>query len=298
MDDKFTLQLQQYLAADDPDTAEGAELLLRLNHNKFMHARILRHPDYMRPKLMSELRHYLRIRLDGMTRQDIVRMERDVMPRAQESLSEGEPISESKSNTHVEEDVKEVGTESAPDDSEVGDDASSDASDITYRGKRDDHDLLPAKVQAVYERNGEVYRKLKQTFETLKQMSNRPACDRYEYLKQLKALDDEYRNNWEVYDHYQSQVGESITTMVSAATVGDAAPVAAITPNQVSSARKFLSVNHSKLPTVDNEVKRTQLLTKMQERVNLLLSAGQSFDADFQRALEIDGLTFSCQTKQ
>lgn len=292
MDDKFTLRLQQYLASDDPDTVEGAELLLRLNHNKFMHARILRHPDYMRPKLMSELRHYLRIRLDGMTRQDIVRMEREVMPRAQESLTNGEPLHKTESDTQVGNDAEEGSTDSASDESEADTAAPSDASDAIYRGKRDDHDLLPAKVQAVYERNGEVYRKLKQTFETLKQMSNRPACDRYEYLKQLKALDDEYRNNWEVYDHYQLQVGESIVTMVNAATVGDAAPIAAITPNQVSSARKFLSVNHSKLPTVDNEAKRALLLEKMQERVNLLLSAGQSFDANFQRALEADGLTF------
>ena len=297
MDDKFTLRLQQYLASDDPDTVEGAELLLRLNHNKFMHARILRHPDYMRSKLMSELHHYLRIRLDGMTRQDIVRMEREVMPRAQESLTSGEPLCEAESDTQVSDNAEEGSTDSASDESEADTAAPSDASDTAYRGKRDDHDLLPAKVQAIYERNGEVYRKLKQTFETLKQMSNRPACDRYEYLKQLKALDDEYRGNWEIYDHYQLQVGESIATMVSASTVGNAAPIVAITPNQVSSARKFLSVNHSKLPTVTNDAKRALLIAKMQERVDLLLSAAQSFDAAFQRALEADGLTFSCQTK-
>lgn len=292
MDDKFTLRLQQYLASDDPDTAEGAELLLRLNHNKFMHARILRHPDYMRSKLMSELHHYLRIRLDGMTRQDIVRMELEVMPRAQESLADGAPVCEAEADTHDEEDAAEDSTEPASDESEADPTAPSEASDATYRGKREDHEMLPANIQAIYERNGEVYRKLKQTFETLKQMSHRPACDRYEYLKQLKALDDEYRGNWEVYDHYQLQVVESMTTMVSAATVGNASSVAAITPNQVSSARKFLSVNHSKLPTVTNEAKRALLLAKMQERVSLLLSAGQSFDANFQRALEADGLTF------
>lgn len=292
MDDKFTLRLQQYLASDDPDTAEGAELLLRLNHNKFMYARILRHPDYMRSKLMSELHHYLRIRLDGMTRQDIVHMELEVMPRAQESLADGAPVCEAETDTHDEEDAAEDSTEPASDESEADPAAPSEASDATYRGKREDHEMLPASIQAIYERNGEVYRKLKQTFETLKQMSNRPACDRYEYLKQLKALDDEYRNNWETYDHYQLQVVESMTTMVGAATVGNASPVAAITPNQVSSARKFLSVNHSKLPTVTNEAKRALLLAKMQERVSLLLSAGQSFDANFQQALEADGLTF------
>ncbi len=292
MDDKFTLQLQQYLASDDPDTVEGAELLLRLNHNKFMHARILRHPDYMRSKLMSELRHYLRIRLDGMTRRDIMRMETEVMPRAQASLDDGAPIREAESSTHDEKDAEEDSAEPTSDESEAAHAESPEASDITYRGKRDDHEMLPANIQAIYERNGDVYRKLKQTFETLKQMSDRPACDRYEYLKQLKALDDEYRGNWEVYDHYQLQVGESIATMVSEATVGSAAPVAAITPNQVSSARKFLSVNHSKLPTVTNEAKRALLLAKMQERVDLLLSAGQSFDAAFQQALKADGLTF------
>lgn len=246
---------------------------------------------------MSELRHYLRIRLDGMTRQDIVRMEHDVVPRAQESLADGAPIREAEGNTHDEKDAEKDSMKPASDESEAAHAAPSEASDTVYRGKRDDHEMLPANIQAIYDRNGEVYRKLKQTFETLKQMSNRPACDRYEYLKQLKALDDEYRGNWEIYDHYQLQVGESIATMVSASTVGNAAPVVAITPNQVSSARKFLSVNHSKLPTVTNDAKRALLLDKMQGRVNLLLSAGQSFDANFQRALEADGLTFSCQTE-
>lgn len=295
MDEKFTQHLQQYLASDSPDIAEGAELLLRLNHNRFLHARILRHPEYMRSKLMSELRHYLRIRLDGMTRQDIVRMEREVVPKAEESLAEGAPQTEpeeatSDSKSEREEDNPEAG----PDDSGPAEGISSDpeASSAQYRGKRQDHELLPPQVQAIYDRNGEVYRRMKRTFETLKQMHDRPACDRYEYLKQLKMLDDEYRNNWDVYDHYQLQVGESIVSMVESATVGSTPAVQVVTPKQVSSARKFLSVNHAKLPSIDNEAKRAIVIGKMQERVDMLLSSGESFDPDFRSRLEADGLSF------
>ena len=295
MDEKFTQHLQQYLASDSPDIAEGAELLLRLNHNRFLHARILRHPEYMRSKLMSELRHYLRIRLDGMTRQDIVRMEREVLPKAEESLAEGAP------QTGPEETASNSGSERGDDNPEAGPDDSGPAEGIAldpevssaqYRGKRQDHELLPPQVQAIYDRNGEVYRRMKRTFETLKQMNDRPACDRYEYLKQLKMLDDEYRNNWDVYDHYQLQVGESIASMVESATVGSTPSVQVVTPKQVSSARKFLSVNHAKLASLDNEAKRAIVIEKMQERVDLLLSAGESFDPDFRSRLEADGLSF------
>lgn len=296
MDEKFTQRLQQYLASDCPDIAEGAELLLRLNHNRFLHARILRHPDYMRSKLMSELRHYLRIRLDGMTRRDIVRMEREVVPRAEESLAEGAPQTSSEVEDGKSDPMREEGSpEAGPDDSGPAEGISSgsqDESAAVYRGKRSDHDQLPSKVQAIYDRNGEVYRRMKRTFETLKQMNDRPACDRYEYLKHLKMLDDEYRNNWDVYDHYQLQVGESIASMVQSATVGSVPSVPVVTPKQVSSARKFLSVNHAKLHSLDDGSKRAVIVEKMQERVDLLLSAGESFDPDFRSRLESDGLHF------
>ena len=252
MDEKFTKHLQQYLSSDDPDITEGAELLLRLNRNKFLYTRILHHPEFMRSKLMSELHHHLRIRLDGMTAEKIRKLEIEVVPRAEESLSAGTaPVEEGQGPA--------------------------------YRGKREDHDLLPEEIQALYERNGEVYRKMKLTFETLKQLNDRPACDRYEHLKLLKELDEEYRHAWDIYDHYDA----------GAESCGDSGSKnCTVTPKQVSAARKFLSFNHARLALIEDKNKRSEIVEKMQRRIDLLQEANEGFDSAFMEDLIKDGLTF------
>lgn len=288
MDEKFTQQLQQYLAEDNPDIAQGAELLLRLTRNRFLTARILRHPEFMRPKLMSELQHHLRIRLDGMTRQDILRMEREVVPRAEESLAAGEPQPDESSEVPSDEDVEEEDEGAEVPAGRGASAPSSDSADAVYRGKRDDHDRLPQEVQQLYDRNGDVYRRMKRTFETLKQLNDRPACDRYEYLKQLKELDEAYRANWESYDHYQD--GDDLTPFRPAKDVRT--EHVAVAAKRIVAARKYISHNHSQLPLVTDESKRALIVAKMQERVDLILSAGESFDASYRAELEKTGLRF------
>ena len=44
---------------------------------------------------------------------------------------------------------------------------------------------------------------MKQTFETLKTLEDAAPCDRYEHLKVLKSLDDQYRKNWKKYDGFE-----------------------------------------------------------------------------------------------
>ena len=44
---------------------------------------------------------------------------------------------------------------------------------------------------------------MKQTFETLKQLSSAAPCDRYEHLKVLSSLDRALRANWKRYDEYE-----------------------------------------------------------------------------------------------
>ena len=43
---------------------------------------------------------------------------------------------------------------------------------------------------------------MKRTYNTLLQMHDSAPCDRYEYLKVLKNLDDRYRAAWKKYDGY------------------------------------------------------------------------------------------------
>lgn len=159
-------------------------------------------------------------------------------------------------------------------------------------GKRADHDSLPQEVQDLYERNGEVFRKLRQTFETLKGMENASSCDRYEYLVQLAELDRTYRSNWQAYDNWkpcEDAAAEDPAHVAEQPAASDTVqPVAE--PRAVSAARKFISSNRKRLAEMPEGEGRTLLLVKMQQRVDFLLGTGQNLSPEYRTALAALGL--------
>lgn len=257
MDDKFTEKIRQWLdtPADGRDILAGATMLLQLNKNRILYANIVRHPERFMDKLDYELRKHLRIRLDGYTLREVVRMEREVVPAVALTLDEGVPAEPS-----------------ADEDGQKH-----------YIGKREDHDALPEDIQALYTRNGEVYAKLKETFETLKHMEKAQACDRYEHLKMLRELDDEYRANWEKYDHYDPAVNVAADGNQGSG-------------QKVSAARKYISTNKEKLASAiedGDEKKAEELRAKIQERIAIILADGGDFDASYKESLTELGLVFN-----
>ncbi len=257
LDEKFTKDLQQYLTTprDERDYERGALLLLQLNRNRFMHARLLRRKNW--DKLEYELKKHLNIRLEGLTTREVQEMEKRELPRIRLSMEARRPI---------------LSTDK-------------DFTGGTYKGRREDHDNLPAEVQALYERNADLYFKMKQTFETLKTMEDQTACDRHELLTILVGLDKEYRQNWNAYDTFGNEAADP------ASETGEAEAQTTATPKQVNAARKYLSQNKTKVATLEGEAAET-LLAKMQQRVNLLLSAGQTFAKEQQEELAALGLIF------
>ena len=183
LDKKFTKAIQQWLDTDGSgrDINVGAGLLLRLNRNRWMCQVIVRKRNFA--KLEYELKKHLRMRLDGLTIREVALMEKKVIPQVENTLANAIP------NVALEDAEPTISTDT-------------DVAKASHAGKRADHDKLPEDIQDLYERNGEVYFKLKQTFETLKQMHDAQPCDRYEHLKLLKNLDSEYRKNWKKYDNY------------------------------------------------------------------------------------------------
>ena len=257
LDDQFTKDLQQYLTTprEERDYERGALLLLQLNRNRFMHARLLRRKNW--EKLEYELKKHLNIRLEGLTTREVQEMEKRELPRIKLSMEARRPI---------------LSTDK-------------DFTGGTYKGRREDHDQLPAEVQALYERNADLYFKMKQTFETLKTMEDQTACDRHELLTILVGLDKEYRQNWNAYDTFGNEAADP------ASETGEAEAQTTATPQQVNAARKYLSQNKTKVATLEGEAAET-LLAKMQQRVNLLLSAGQTFAKEQQEELAALGLIF------
>lgn len=257
IDEKFTKDLQQYLTTprEERDYERGALLLLQLNRNRFMHAHLLRRKNW--DKLEYELKKHLNIRLEGLTTREVQEMEKRELPRIKLSMEARRPI---------------LSTDK-------------DFTGGTYKGRREDHDQLPAEVQALYERNADLYFKMKQTFETLKTMEDQTACDRHELLTILVGLDKEYRQNWNAYDTFGNEAADP------ASETGEAEAQTTATPQQVNAARKYLSQNKTKVATLEGEAAET-LLAKMQQRVNLLLSAGQTFAKEQQEELAALGLIF------
>lgn len=161
----LTSQISDWLNASPKQRSleDGALLLLRLNANRIMYQQILR--NRLAEKLEYELQKHLNIRLHGLTRAEVAKVEKQVMPRLKKELANGEE----------------------------------------YRGRRADHDSLPDKLKALYEHNGTRWRQMHRLFETLKTMRDAQPCDRHELVHQLVQLDDAYRADWEKYDHWQPE---------------------------------------------------------------------------------------------
>lgn len=176
MDDKLTKKIQDWLntPAGERDIIAGATMLLQLNRNRVMHSNIVRRPERFAEKVEYELRKHLKIRLDGLTLADVVKMEREVVPRVEETLQEAPVIST---------------------DAELPEGA-------VARGRRPDHDDLPAEIQALWDNNIENYHKVRDLHHQLKEMEAAPPCDRYEYLKLLDEADKKYRENLAKYDGF------------------------------------------------------------------------------------------------
>lgn len=258
LDEKLTKDIQLWLDSpqEQRDLEQGAEMLLRLNRNRYMHAQILRRSNFA--KLEYELHKHLKIRLEGLTTSEVARMEKDALPKIEESLANGQPI--------ISTDV--------------------DHPEGVFRGRRADHDTLPADLQVLYERNGEIYFKMKQIFETLKGMEDATPCDRHELLTQLVDLDKAYRDNWNAYDTWSAVAAGSVTEPDATDTTSEP------TAQQLQAARKYISTNKPKLATAEGEA-ATALREKMQQRVSLLVSAGQGFEPAYQSELEALGLVFN-----
>lgn len=260
MDEKLTTQVQAYINANpaDRDIEYGAVLLLKLNKNRVLYNNIVRRPDKFADKLLYELKKFLTIRLDQKTIHDVVEMEKKLLPSVEKLLANAEPLS--------------------TDDDHVA---------TIVKGKREDHDSLPERVQNLWTESAGFYKNIKLLHENLKGMENSQPCDRYELLKQLDEQDRMYRMNMESYDGYKE--GDGATSDGKVPVVESPAEIT----KKVTAARTYLSKNKDKLKQLSesDKAKFAELLPKMQERYDYLVQTGNNID-DAQKAdLSACGLT-------
>lgn len=260
MDEKLTTKIQEYINAEpsERDIEAGALLLLKLNKNRILFNNITRRPDKFADKLLYELKKYLTIRLDKKTIQEVVQMEKKLLPAVELLIAEAEPLS--------------------TDDEHLA---------TIAKGKRADHDSLPERVQNLWAECAGYYKNMKLLHESLKGMENSQPCDRYELLKQLDEQDKMYRMNMESYDGYK--VGSEVTKASQVPPVESPSDIT----KKVMAARTYLSKNKDKLKQLmdSDKDKYAELLPKMQERFDYLIKSGNNVDDAQKAELAVCGLT-------
>ena len=144
IDEQLTINMQGWLNTEPAkrDLMKGAEMVLKLTRNRILYQNISHNPQKFASKIEYELKKHLAIRLDRKTIQDVVKMDKELVPAVAETLATFQP--------------------------EISSDDDTPQEATIAKGKRADHDSLPEEIRQLWEDNKDIYFRLKQTFETLK----------------------------------------------------------------------------------------------------------------------------------
>ena len=249
----------------------------------------LQRPEAIIDKIVYELKQHLKYRLDGLTLDEVNLLDKEVIPSAEKLLDNGKPAAD--------DDALLLDTENKPVipiQVNISDDSEKPCF-VRQLGRREDHDKLPEEVQQLWVDNGNLYKDIKALFEELKAMNDLPSCQRYDKLQLLASMDAKYFKQMAAYDE---AVVETTTP-----TTPSTENTEAILDNSVNSARSYLSKNQSKLATLKLAVEGegasdsdraafTDLLAKMQQRVDTIRKAGAVIGDDLRTSLVALGLSF------
>ena len=285
-DPKFTEKLKKWFDCEhtDANIREGALLLLQMNNNRHLYQLINFDPQGKLELLKYELQKHLNYRIEGMTIDDVRNYDKAVTPVLQTAVdktSEADKI------------AKQLAPHLPVVESENLDSIVPSA--IVAKGKRTDHDQLPENIQAIWDNNCALWKKVKEHFEACKAYDM--SCDRYEGLhaadedfkRMLLTLKEEYyayKQAMDVYDHAQPGDAEKQPA--------EEQPEAAITSKQIGNARSYITKNLDQLiglTEAGNTDKADALRAKVNERVQLLITAKAEITADTIAKLQQAGIT-------
>ena len=301
IDPKFTEKIARWLDSEHTTTEQieaGAQLLLSLNRDGAMYQRIMRRPQRELKFLEYKLQRFLRLRQDGQTIRDVVKLNDEIMP-ALETVTDKEPLPTEEQDLLL--------PVLQPDEQNGGNEQ------YVRKGIRPDHEKLPAEIQAIWPANAERWKKIKEAYETCKHLTE--PCDRYEYLKVLKDTWYKYKQEMARYDDYRltadnGSEGES---------AADQTP--ALTPEQekeLKNADSYISKNLPQMQQLvatakeddfNDEQKKAleSLRQRIQQRVDVLLKCGrtltderreQLLQCDIKVSLEAAGAEDNTETPQ
>ena len=274
-DPKFTEKLKKWFDSEhtDANIREGALLLLQMNNNRHLYQLINFDPQGKLEMLKYELQKHLKYRIEGMTIDDVRNYDKAVTPVLQTAIDK---------TSEADQIAKQLAPHLPVVESENLDSIVPSA--IVAKGKRADHDQLPDNIQAIWENNCDLWKKIKEHFEACKAYDM--SCDRYEGLhaadedfkRMLLTLKEEYyayKQAMDVYDHAQPGDAEEKQA--------EEQPVADIISKQIGNARSYITKNLNQLigfVEAGNTDKADALRAKVNERVQLLITAKAEITAD------------------
>ena len=189
MDHELTKQIGAWLEkpASERDLQAGALLVLRLSNNRIMYNNFMRNLKRSAKMIEYQLQKYYNFRIKDLTHQQVVDMQKQV-----EKIVKTD---------HLNLPAPQSGAAPEPDSS-----AAPSVEEIR-KGKRPDHDSLPAEIKALYVENLSILQRMRNTHAKLELLSVEnvtcPDSERYPFLKELIELDKKYHENWFAYDHFE-----------------------------------------------------------------------------------------------
>ena len=278
IDKLFRARVEEWLSKKkhtEAELADGAMMVLQCNRNRAMYNTMMRKPSHYEEKMVYELKKHLAYLQNDMNLDDVKELEKKILPVVENvlnvELTDEKPLPSPALSS--EEPYEQTGT-------------------IVARGKRTDHDTLPEAIRAIWDRNAERYKKIKQAHETCKTLT--AACDRYEFTMAISELWADYKKDFDTYDHYVLvPVNDEAGTQTPAA---DEVQLSAEDVKAINAARPYISKNLPKLLalvaaakqdgfTEDQAKELKGWREKIQQRVDVLIRTKQVIKDDLRKQL-------------
>lgn len=189
MDHELTKKMRAWLETPEEqrDLEEGALFVLQLSNNRIMYQGFMRNLKRSAKMITYQLQKYYNFRVKDLTHHEVAEMIEQVKEIVEKDNLQAIPTS----NKHAD---------------ATGDNPSQEVVAAIRKGKRVDHDALPEDIQALYIENLNILQRMRNLHAKLEMLSVEhatcPDSERYPFLKELIALDKQYHENWNTYDHY------------------------------------------------------------------------------------------------
>ena len=259
---KIYLFLQKSNPADE-EIVEGAMYLMRISPARYrsLYNSVCKRPKAFYAWVRRELQKQYDIRKRGLNLSDVAEYNNETKKAVEETLST----------------IPEDASDDAEETSE-----SLRVPILGVRGKREDHDSLPDSIKALWDKNTENWKKIRELHVQLSVMISKPdyqPCDGNELCYLLRQADTDLRNNYALYDSYVA-----IPDSPSSDTA-DKVDNLSDNVKAIQKARTTITRNLKEEDLTDKQ------LQKVQDAVNVLVSLKQDFKPETIERLKAVGIS-------